>query len=149
MYVEVIGFLQNQYAGSTSISALDRIVSLSVKLRNERQNIDSEMKKAKECHENSKQQQETLNDRLQIVESLKDILEQQIGSNSVQDIMQQFSEYSQYTLNVRVFTKFSILYFISTFIFIFNTFRVLFSLKTIFLNVFRTKIISSKLTIIN
>ncbi|OAD55251.1 hypothetical protein WN48_05217 [Eufriesea mexicana] len=99
MYVEVIGFLQNQYAGSTSISALDRIVSLSVKLRNERENIDSEMKKAIECHENSKQLQETLSNRLQIVESLKDILEQQIGSNSVQDIMQRFSEYSQYTLN--------------------------------------------------
>lgn len=101
MYVEIIGFLQNQYAGSTSISALDRVASLSSKLRDERRNIDSEMKKAKECHENVKQQQDMLTNRLQIVESLKDILEQQIGSNSVQDIMQRFSEYSQYTLNVR------------------------------------------------
>lgn len=93
--------MQNQYAGSTSISALDRIVLLSIKLKDERQTINSEMKKAKECYENVKQQQETLTNRLKIVENLKDILEQQIGSNSVQDIMQQFSEYSQYTLNVR------------------------------------------------
>ncbi|CAD1480387.1 unnamed protein product, partial [Heterotrigona itama] len=99
MYIDVIGFLQNQYAGSTSISALDRVVSLSMKLKHERRNIDSEVKKTRQCHENAKQQQEMLTNRLQIVESLKDILEQQIGSNSVQDIVQQFSEYSQYTMN--------------------------------------------------
>ncbi|CAK9795503.1 Centrosomal protein of 290 kDa [Anthophora quadrimaculata] len=99
MYVDIIGFLQNQYAGCTSISALDRVASLLIKLKNERRNIDSEMNKAKECHENVKQQHDMLTNRLQIVESLKDILEQQIGSNSVQDIMQRFSEYSQYTLN--------------------------------------------------
>ena len=105
MYMDVIGFLQNQYAGSTSISALDRVVLLSMKLKQERRNIDSEVKKAREYHENAKQQQEMLTNRLQIVESLKDILEQRIGSNSVQDIVQQFSEYSQYTMNVRVFIK--------------------------------------------
>ncbi|KOC58823.1 Centrosomal protein of 290 kDa [Habropoda laboriosa] len=42
MYVDIIGFLQSQYAGSTSISALDRVASLSMKLKEERQNIDSE-----------------------------------------------------------------------------------------------------------
>ena len=105
MYIDVIGFLQNQYAGSTSISALDRVISLSMRLKHERRNIDSEVKKANEYHENAKQQQEMLTNRLQIVESLKDILEQQIGSNSVHDIMQQFSEYSQYTISVRVFIK--------------------------------------------
>ncbi|XP_076766849.1 centrosomal protein 290kDa [Xylocopa sonorina] len=99
MYVDVIKFLQNQYAGSTSVSALDRVASLSIKLNDERQSVDSEMKKARDCHEQAKRQQESLTDRLQIVESLKDILEQQIGSNSVQDVMQRFSEYSQYTLN--------------------------------------------------
>nr|XP_031834342.1 centrosomal protein of 290 kDa isoform X1 [Nomia melanderi] len=99
MYIDVMGFLQNQYAGCTSISALDRITLLSSKLKDERQTIDSELANAKECHENAKLQQEMLINRLQIVESLKDILEQQIGSNSVQDIMQHFSEYSQYTLN--------------------------------------------------
>ncbi|XP_054003238.1 centrosomal protein of 290 kDa isoform X1 [Hylaeus anthracinus] len=98
-YVDTIRFLQNQYAGSTSISALDRIISLSSKLNQERQNVDSELKNARECHESAKVQQEMLTNRLQIVESLKDILEQQIGSNSVQDIVQRFSEYSQYTLN--------------------------------------------------
>ncbi|XP_033329753.2 centrosomal protein 290kDa isoform X1 [Megalopta genalis] len=98
-YVDVIGFLQNQYAGCTSISALDRITSLSSKLKDERQSIDSELLSAKENRLDTKLQQETLTNRLQIVESLKDILEQQIGSNSVQDIMQRFSEYSQYTLN--------------------------------------------------
>lgn len=100
--------MQNQYAGSTSISALDRIILLSVKLKDERQTINSEKKKTKECYENVKEQQEMLTNRLQIVENLKDILEQQIGSNSVQDIMQQFSEYSQYTLNVcdyQIFSK--------------------------------------------
>lgn len=101
--------MQNQYAGSTSISALDRIVLLSIKLKDERQTINSEMKKTKECYENVKQQQEMLTNRLKIVENLKDILEQQIGSNNVQDIMQQFSEYSQYTLNVcDIFIKFLI-----------------------------------------
>ncbi|XP_076288209.1 centrosomal protein 290kDa [Lasioglossum baleicum] len=98
-YVDVIGFLQNQYAGCTSISALDRITLLSSKLKDERQSIDSELANAKENRESAKLQQETLVNRLQIVESLKGILEQQIGSNSVQDIMQRFSEYSQYTLN--------------------------------------------------
>ncbi|XP_076656438.1 centrosomal protein 290kDa [Halictus rubicundus] len=98
-YVDVIGFLQNQYAGCTSISALDRITLLSSKLKDDRQSIDSELANAKESRESAKLQQETLVNRLQIVESLKDILEQQIGSNSVQDIMQRFSEYSQYTLN--------------------------------------------------
>ncbi|XP_078036495.1 centrosomal protein 290kDa isoform X1 [Augochlora pura] len=98
-YVDVIGFLQNQYAGCTSISALDRITLLSTKLKDERQSIDSELVSAKENHLAAKIQQETLTNRLQIVERLKDILEQQIGSNSVQDIMQRFSEYSQYTLN--------------------------------------------------
>lgn len=91
------------------------------KLRDERQSIDSELKKSKECYENIKLQQEVLTSRLQIVESLKDILEQQIGSNSVHDIMQRFSEYSQYTLNVRSLYKYNIffpienctLYFIS------------------------------------
>ncbi|XP_015431660.1 PREDICTED: centrosomal protein of 290 kDa [Dufourea novaeangliae] len=98
-YVGVIGFLQNQYAGCATLSALDRIALLSSKLKDERQSIDSELKYAKECHENARLQQETLTNRLQIVGSLKDILEQQIGSNSVQDIMQRFSEYSQHTLN--------------------------------------------------
>lgn len=91
------------YAGSTSITSLDRVASLSLKLKRERQNIDSEMKKAKEYQEDAKQQQEILTNRLQIVESLKDILEQQIGNNGVQDILQRFSEYSQYTLNVGFF----------------------------------------------
>ncbi|CAL7934044.1 unnamed protein product [Xylocopa violacea] len=99
MYVDVVKFLQNQYAGSTSISALDRVVSLSIKLNDDRRSADSEMKEARDCREQAKRQQEMLTNRLQIVESLKDILEQQIGSNSVQDIMQRFSEYSQYTLN--------------------------------------------------
>ncbi|XP_076389728.1 centrosomal protein 290kDa [Megachile rotundata] len=98
-FTDVIGFLQSMYAGSTSISSLDRVVSLSIKLKEERGTIDSEIRKAKECHEDAKQQQEMLMNRLQIVESLKEILEQQIGSNGVQDILQRFSEYSQYTLN--------------------------------------------------
>ncbi|XP_034174302.2 centrosomal protein 290kDa [Osmia lignaria lignaria] len=98
-YTDIIGFLQELYAGSTSITTLDRVASLSLKLKKERQNIDSEMKKAKEYQEGAKQQQEILTNRLQIVDSLKDILEQQIGNNGVQDILQRFSEYSQYTLN--------------------------------------------------
>lgn len=77
-----------------------------MKLKDERQSVDSELKTAKECHESAKLQQETLTNRLQIVDSLKDILEQQIGSNNVQDIMQRFSEYSQYTLNVCILCEY-------------------------------------------
>ncbi|KAG7212966.1 hypothetical protein KM043_002306 [Ampulex compressa] len=98
-YVDTITFLQSQYAGSSSANTLERVLSMFMKLRNDRQSVETDMRKAKECYESARLQQDLLNNRLQIVNSLKDILEQQIGSNSVQDIMQRFSEYSQHSLN--------------------------------------------------
>ncbi|KAL2711712.1 centrosomal protein of 290 kDa-like isoform X1 [Vespula squamosa] len=98
-YIDVIDFLQSQYAGSSSISSLDRLTSMVEKLKTDRIELDMEMKKAKEFSNRVISQQETLTNRLEIVERLKDILEQQIGGESVQDILQKFSENSQYVLN--------------------------------------------------
>ncbi|XP_066583263.1 centrosomal protein of 290 kDa-like isoform X2 [Prorops nasuta] len=96
---ELIEFLQSQYAGSTSVSALDRIIDMSTRIQSDREEIDIRMSQAKEFHENAKIQQDSLTSRLEIVGRLKDIMEQQIGNNDMQNIMQQFSEYSQRTFN--------------------------------------------------
>ncbi|XP_014607132.1 PREDICTED: centrosomal protein of 290 kDa isoform X1 [Polistes canadensis] len=99
IYIDIIDFLQSQYAGSSSLSALDRVASTAKKLKKDRIELDMEMKKAKEYSNRVISQQETLTNRLEIVERLKDILEQQIGGESMQDILQQFAENSQYVLN--------------------------------------------------
>lgn len=65
-----------------------------------RAEIESKVKEANDLKESAKLQQELLTNRLEIVERLKDILEEQIGSSHVESMMQSFSEYSQYTLNV-------------------------------------------------
>ncbi|XP_077268211.1 centrosomal protein 290kDa isoform X2 [Temnothorax americanus] len=98
-YVDIIYFLQCQYAGSTSISALEKVVTLAAKLKVDRQNIDTEMHKTKKCHEDIKYEQQCLSARLEIVERLKDMLEQQIGADSVQNIMEHYAETSQQTLS--------------------------------------------------
>lgn len=99
-YTDIIYFLQCQYAGSTSLSSLEKVIALAAKLKMDRQNIDSEMQKVKKCHEDVKYEQQLLSTRLEIVERLKDILEQQIGAGSVQNIMEHFAETSQQTLSV-------------------------------------------------
>ncbi|KAK2580640.1 hypothetical protein KPH14_007746 [Odynerus spinipes] len=99
IYVDTINFLQNQYIGSSSLSALERVASIAHKLQSDRVELDKEMQKAKEYSNQFLSQQETLKNRLEIVERLREILEQQIGGESVQDMLQQFSEYSQYVLN--------------------------------------------------
>lgn len=75
---------------------------LAAKLKTDRQDMDSEMQKVKKCHEDVKYEQQLLSTRLEIVERLKDILEQQIGTGSVQNIMEHFSETSQKALSVRL-----------------------------------------------
>lgn len=99
-YIDIIYFLQCQYAGSTSISALEKVTTLAAKLKIDRQNIDVEMQKTKKCHEDVKYEQQCLSARLEIVERLKDMLEQQIGAGSVQNIMEHYAETSQQTLSV-------------------------------------------------
>ncbi|XP_035723608.1 centrosomal protein of 290 kDa-like isoform X1 [Vespa mandarinia] len=99
IYIDVIDFLQSQYAGSSSISALDRLTSMIEKFKTDRMELDVEMKKTKDFNNHLISQKETLTNRLEIVERLKDILEEQIGGESVQDILQKFSENSQYVLN--------------------------------------------------
>ncbi|KYM95179.1 PREDICTED: centrosomal protein of 290 kDa [Cyphomyrmex costatus] len=98
-YVDIIYFLQCQYAGSTSISTLEKVITLAAKLKIDRQNIDAELQNAKKCHEDNKYEQQYLSVRLEIVERLKDILEQQIGAGSVQNIMEHYAETSQQTLS--------------------------------------------------
>lgn len=46
-YIDIIYFLQCQYAGSTSISTLEKVSTLAAKLKADRQNIDAEMQKTK------------------------------------------------------------------------------------------------------
>ncbi|XP_029679653.1 centrosomal protein of 290 kDa-like isoform X1 [Formica exsecta] len=98
-YTDIIYFLQCQYAGSTPISTLEKVITLATKLEINRQNIDTEMQKTKKCHEGIKYEQQLLSARLEIIERLKDILEQQIGAGSVQIIMERFAESSQQTLS--------------------------------------------------
>ncbi|XP_011868015.1 PREDICTED: centrosomal protein of 290 kDa isoform X2 [Vollenhovia emeryi] len=98
-YIDIIYFLQCQYVGSTSISALEKVITLAAKLKRDRQNIDEEMQKTKNCHEDVKYEQQCLSARLEIVERLKDMLEQQIGAGSVQNIMEHYAATSQQTLS--------------------------------------------------
>lgn len=102
-YIDIIYFLQCQYAGSTPISTLEKVITLATKLKTDRQNIDTEIQKIKKCHEDVKYEQQFLSARLEIIERLKDILEQQIGTGSVQIIMERFAESSQKTLSVNFY----------------------------------------------
>ncbi|XP_058789831.1 centrosomal protein cep290-like isoform X2 [Phymastichus coffea] len=97
-YIEIIDFLQHQYAGSTSLSAWERYEIKLNKLNNDRNEVKELILKINEQNENVKIQHETLTSRLQIVEELKNMLEQQIGSGDVQDIMQKFSSATRQTL---------------------------------------------------
>lgn len=106
-------FLQRQYAGSTSLTALERYESNLTKLITDREECYKLSQEAKEENEKVKLQHEILSNRLQIVEQLKDILEQQIGSPDVQNLMQRFSEESQRFLSVIIY------------IFIYNKFKVI------------------------
>ncbi|XP_043474631.1 centrosomal protein of 290 kDa isoform X2 [Leptopilina heterotoma] len=94
-YGEIVRFLQQQYAGSTSLTALERYEKNLEKLIADREECQKMTREAKEESEKVNIQQEILSNRLQIVEQLKDILEQQIGSPDVQTLMQRFSEESQ------------------------------------------------------
>ena len=98
--MEVIRFMQQQYAGSTSTTAWERYESNLIKLLNEKLQWSKKSQENKDEHNKIKLQQEVLSKRLQIVEHLKDMLEEQIGSPDVQGIIQRFSEDSQRTLNV-------------------------------------------------
>lgn len=100
-YVEIIHFLQYQYAGSTSLSAWERYESNLNKLNNDRNEVRELVLKINGQNENLKIQNETLTGRLKIVEELKNMLEQQIGSSDVQTIMQTFSNETRQTLSVR------------------------------------------------
>lgn len=102
-YIDIIYFLQCQYAGSTSISGLEKVTTLAAKLKIDRQNIDEEVQKTKKCQEDIKYEQQYLSARLEIVERLKDMLEQQIGAGNVQNIMEHYAEISQQTLSVSFF----------------------------------------------
>lgn len=99
-YTDIIYFLQCQYVGSTSVGSLEKVIALAAKLKVDRRNVDSEMQKVTKCHEDVKHEQQLLSTRLEIVERLKDMLEQQIGAGSVQNIMEHFAETSQQTLSV-------------------------------------------------
>lgn len=101
-YDGVIEFLQNQYVGSTPMTSLARYENILRQLTKEREEIGVKLRDAKEFGEGVKAQQETLANRLEIVDRLKDILEQQIGSPNVESIMHRFSENSQKDLSVRI-----------------------------------------------
>ncbi|KAK0079026.1 hypothetical protein PV325_001844, partial [Microctonus aethiopoides] len=98
-YENVIDYLKKQYSGFTSLSSLMRYEIMLKNLANDRINIDLQLKEAKDNNEKAKIQQETLTNRLEIVDRLKDILEQQIGSSDLDNLLQKFSENSQSALN--------------------------------------------------
>lgn len=94
-YIEIIDFLQYQYAGSTSLSAWERYETSLNKLNNDQNEVKELITQINDQNEKLKMQHEMLTNRLQIVEQLKDMLEQQIGSDDVQDIMQRFASESR------------------------------------------------------
>ena len=100
-YREIIDFLRRQYAGFTSVTALQRFAATLKKLVEYRAEINEQTNRAIQMRESAKLDKELLSDRLEIVQRLKDILEEQIGTGNVDDMMHTFAENSQYTLNVR------------------------------------------------
>lgn len=94
-------FFQRQYAGATSLAALDRFESMYRKLKTDEISVKKSLEQASKSEENIRSQHDLLTGRLQVVEQLKDILEQQIGSPDVQDLIHRFSENSQSMLGVR------------------------------------------------
>lgn len=98
-YENVIDYLKKQYSGFTSLSSLMRYEIMLKNLANDRIKIDLQLKEANDNNEKVKIQQETLTNRLEIVDRLKDILEQQIGSSDLDNLLQKFSENSQSALN--------------------------------------------------
>ncbi|KAK0175035.1 hypothetical protein PV327_008820 [Microctonus hyperodae] len=98
-YENVIYYLNKQYSGFTSLSSLMRYEIMLKNLANDRAKIDLQLKETKDNNEKVKTQQETLTNRLEIVDRLKDILEQQIGSSDLDNLLQKFSENSQIVLN--------------------------------------------------
>ncbi|XP_063976076.1 centrosomal protein Cep290 [Diachasmimorpha longicaudata] len=99
VYQETVDFLQIQYSGSTSITSLQRYGDMLQKLNKSREEISSMFKEAKDLTEATKLHQDTLTSRLALVDQLKGILEQQIGTPELQSLMHSFSEHSQSTLN--------------------------------------------------
>ncbi|KAJ8673333.1 hypothetical protein QAD02_004595 [Eretmocerus hayati] len=98
-YIEIIDFLQYQYAGSTSLSAWERYEANLNRLNNDRNEVKELVTKVNDQNESLKMQHETLANRLQIVEQLKDMLEQQIGSNDVQEVMKKFTSETRQALS--------------------------------------------------
>ncbi|XP_046753485.1 centrosomal protein of 290 kDa [Diprion similis] len=94
-YLDVIEFLQRQYAGSTSLAALERFESVLKKSKDDQLAIDKLLKEASTNADNIRAQQDVLAGRLQVVEQLKNILEERIGNPDVQNIIHRFSESSQ------------------------------------------------------
>lgn len=82
------------------MSAWERYEASLNKLNNDRNEAKELIAKINDQNENIKIQYETLTSRLKIVEQLKDMLEQQIGSSDVQDIMQRFSNETKQILAV-------------------------------------------------
>ncbi|KAL7306503.1 hypothetical protein TKK_0001202 [Trichogramma kaykai] len=110
--IEVIEFLQQQYAGSTSLSSWERFEAAMNKLNSDRKEVKELLGQISDRNNNLEVQRETLSTRLRIVEQLKDILEQQIGKKDVEDTMLKFNEASRniidesmYKLQISQLTK--------------------------------------------
>lgn len=98
-YNEVIYFLQNQYAGATCLTSLQRFQLMLEKLAKNRSQVELQLQEAQNYNEKMKLQQEIVSNRLEIVDRLKEILEEQIGSSDVENLIHKFSENSQNSLN--------------------------------------------------
>lgn len=100
--LEVVDFLQRQYAGSTPLTALKRFEAKYKELNSEKLCVEKALKDALSIEEKARTTQELLSGRLQVVEQLKAILEEQIGSPNVQEVIHRFSEGSQSMLGVSI-----------------------------------------------
>lgn len=133
--------MQCQYAGTTSISTLEKVITLSEKIKIDRQDVDSKMQEAKKCYEDVKYEQQLLSTRLEIVERLKDILEQQIGAGNVQNMMEHYAGTSQRTLNVSLhdtnFFFYFYYYFLKFIISYLNCKKIIFLIEFILFDGFR------------
>ena len=104
----MIDFLQNQYAGSTSLSAWERYEAAMNKVNDDKKEVKELLVQINNRNDNLEVQRETLSMRLRIIEQLKDILEQQIGSNSVEEMTIKFTDESRKAIDVSSNIKLSL-----------------------------------------
>lgn len=99
-YIEIINYLQNQYAGSTSLSAWERFENHLNKLNEDKSELGEKIKEMNQQNHELALQQKSLKTQLESVEKLKDKLEQSFGKDDIEKLMEQFRIVTQRSITV-------------------------------------------------